>query len=175
MKEECGTGLNVSFWASTGFTPDCLPTRYLNWAEFPRPVTKATCSPGLTVMRRVTVTAGPERVLWTFKPPPTRAPTTTSAMPALIFPFIIGCLPCLDGAYAASKQCPTIQPIVNPLPSIPCAPHTSNPSGHSATLPPRRRADIPVRSNVQWLECLGNRREHVVFRRLLRTGMSAHR
>src|ERR1035441_54628 len=100
MKEECGTGLNVSFWASTGFTPDCLPTRYLNWAEFPRPTTKSICSPGLTAMRRVTVTAGPERVLWTIKTTPRRAPTTTSAMPALTFPFIIR-----DNLVASTQRC----------------------------------------------------------------------
>src|SRR5438445_5907036 len=78
-----------SFWARTGFTPDLLPTRYLNRAEFACSATKPDCSLGVTAMRSLTVTAGPERVLTTAMVPTPRAPSNSSAMPALIFQFIV--------------------------------------------------------------------------------------
>src|SRR2546426_8343746 len=78
-----------SFWARTGFTPDFLPTRYLKRAEFACAITKSVCSPGVTAMRSVTVTAGRERFLLRAMAPPTREPTTTSVRTALVFQFIV--------------------------------------------------------------------------------------
>src|SRR5438270_9674355 len=89
MSDEFGTFLMESFWARTGFTPDFLPARYLKRAEFACAITKSVCSPGVTAMRSVTVTAGRERFLFTKMAPTTREQATTSEMTALIFQFIV--------------------------------------------------------------------------------------